>query len=125
MSESKHTPGPWITNGLHIFGPCDGRSKHPNGRVLIGGVVDDANDWRGVPFDSQAERAEFQAERLANAALIAAAPDLIAALKEALPVLEFEAEARGDSDHLYEIPVRPILRVVLAAIARAEGRSDE
>lgn len=77
MSAGKHTPGPWLSRGLHIVGPADARSQHPDGRILIGGVVDDANDWRGHPINSAIERAEFAEEREANARLIATAPELL------------------------------------------------
>lgn len=77
---SKHTPGPWQTNGFNIFGPLDPKSNHMNGRTLVGGVVDDVNDWRCRPTSEPIERAEFREERIANANLIAAAPELLEAL---------------------------------------------
>lgn len=89
-----YTPGPWTTDGLQIWGPLDARSKHRNGRTLIGGVVDDLNDWRAWPSQSPDDRASFDAERKANAELIASAPSLAAEnarLKAALGVLDDEA----------------------------------
>ena len=50
---------------------------------------------------------------------------LLEALRNALPVLELEVETRGSSDLLYEIPASPVLDAARAAIAKAEGRSDE
>src|SRR5690606_38054286 len=47
--------------------------------------------------------------------------ELMEALRDALPVLEFEVETRGSSDLLYEIPAGPVLDAARAAIARAEG----
>lgn len=57
-------------------------------------------------------------------ALWAAACRLLAALRNALPVLEFEVETRGSNDLLYEIPAGPVLDAARAAIAKAEGRND-
>lgn len=48
--------------------------------------------------------------------------ELRAALRNALPVLEFEVETRGSNDRLYEIPAGPVLDAARAAIAKAEGR---
>lgn len=48
--------------------------------------------------------------------------ELLAALRTALPVLEFEVETRGSNDLLYDIPAGPVLDAARAAIARAEGR---
>lgn len=48
--------------------------------------------------------------------------ELLAALRNALPVLEFEVETRGSNDLLYEIPAGPVLDAARAAISRAEGR---
>lgn len=61
-----------------------------------------------------------------NAALIAAAPDLLEVLKSAEVALAAELamrEAAGDvNDAGYEVPVGPVLASVRAAIARAEAR---
>lgn len=73
---SGHTPGPWVAEGFRIYGPLDSRSKHPNGRSLVGGVVDDFNDWRSAPKDVDESRSAFREETAANARLISAAPDL-------------------------------------------------
>lgn len=51
--------------------------------------------------------------------------ELLAALRNVLPVLEFEAEARGSNDLLYEIPAGPVLAAARAAIARAEYQPEE
>lgn len=109
---SAHTPGPWETNGFNIFGPQDPQSKHENGRTLVGGVVDDANDWRCRPVGEPIERARFRAERIANANLIAAAPDLLEACKASV------ARCRFDCTHESHCgQCEPLVR----AIAKATG----
>lgn len=113
---SAHTPGPWVTNGLNIFGPADSRSKHENGRMLIGGVVDDMNDWRSRPCGDAIESAEFRAERLANATLIAAAPDMLEALERTLTLAERWADGVGSSH-----PDHDVIAEARAVIAKAKG----
>ncbi len=119
MSEprSAHTPGPWVTNGFNIFGPVDPKSKHENGRTLVGGVVDDMNDWRSRPVDEPINRADFREERIANAHLIAAAPELLAAL-----VVVTEAIEELGLPLSLKAGLRPALQQANAAIAKAEGR---
>lgn len=51
--------------------------------------------------------------------------ELLAALRNALPVLEFEVKTRGSVDLMYKTPAGPVLDAARAAIAKAEGRSDE
>ena len=59
MIESKHTPGPWIVDTDHII--QDGGTSDENTIAIVG----DQEEWK------------------ANARLIAAAPDLLEALKHA------------------------------------------
>lgn len=63
MSESKHTPGPWIQDGVTI------RAKTP--LTSIATVLDVAWPCGNVPYDPKA-----------NARLIAAAPELLEFAKE-------------------------------------------
>jgi hypothetical protein len=96
---SAHTPGPWVAH-------CDDpRSK--NGMALVV-----AHKGRGtMSIDATRSGASF-AEDCANARLIAAAPDLLAALKTLAA-----AEFRDDDDPIL-IAARGEAR---AAIAKAEG----
>ena len=107
MNSAKHTDGPWIVHGYNVYGPVDPRSKHFNGRVLIGGVVDDVKEWRAEKPTAE-DRASFEAETKANLALLGAAPALLKALKAVVSV----ADRKTDEFDLAH-----------AAIAQAEGRS--
>ena len=80
-SKKQHTAEPWTTNGFNLFGPPDAQSRHSNGLTLVGGVVDDANDWRGRPIGDPIERAEFREERLANAARIVECVNALAGIE--------------------------------------------
>lgn len=88
MTEPKHTPGPW-----HVAFRGDGVASVDH--WLIAGLL-------------SAPDAEI---RLANARLIAAAPDLFAAAQRAALLIE---EAIG---------VSPELKALLDAIAKAEGNA--
>ena len=94
MSEVKHTPGPWI------WGPrYDGLyGAGPNNEVLAYAA------YEGMWLSSNNQKA--------NASLIAAAPDLLEALQYAHDYLAgngWEGDPRMDR--------------IIAAIAKAEGRS--
>lgn len=104
--ETKHTPGPWRAE------------KHPQHDhvhcselwTIIAGEPDDCSD---------AEIAQVIAyEAEANARLIAAAPDLLAALQSAKDIMENEEWWHDPLDGLY-----PTRFVIEEAIAKAEGRS--
>lgn len=98
---SGHTPGPWqaARAGSSVVGiPIVG----PGGRA-IGSL-----HWAHLPG-----LADFNKEQLANALLIAAAPDLLEALRELERVYE-----TGDFDSEF----KPALEKARAAIAKAEGK---
>jgi hypothetical protein len=91
---SKHTPGPWQVHGSHIY------TADPE-RALLAQV-----------FNSGSKASDYPLQ--ANARLIAAAPELLEALKDAL----FHVANQGD------IGVDQWLaceRKARAAIAKAEG----
>lgn len=94
VMDGKHTPGPWITGGFYIRGP----QKELLARM------------RGAPSP----------EREANARLIAAAPDLLAALKTARECIVYCSRAHNDVQSGEGFPVELFID---AAIAKAEGRS--
>lgn len=64
-----HTPGPWTVEGEAVYANRDARSRHRNGRACVANVCTGDYD-------------QLDAEGKANAALIAAAPDLLAVLQE-------------------------------------------
>ena len=100
MSETKYTPGPW--------GPLPGRmtaNRHGNLRS-----VEIWSLCRGMQVGvAKILPLEDAGERTANTRLIAAAPDMLAALKR---VMQLSASAGSDE----------IFGEVRAAIAKAEGR---
>jgi hypothetical protein len=60
-------------------------------------------------------------ERDANAALIAAAPELLEALKLLVPCLEMAFDAEGDAFGVHHNDATDALGGAIAAIAKAEG----
>lgn len=111
---SNHTPGPWIigTDPRYPSEPCVDA-------VVEGVVWHVALCHMGLgPYDNSAE---------ANARLIAAAPDLYAALKEALPVLRSECErssalAESSAEKVSGLRKAKLrYEAALAALERVEG----
>lgn len=114
MIETKHTPGPWTASADRICGGLRiriraqerplGQAKAPYSPI----VTEVTSDW-GIS----------DAEAAASASLIAAAPELLAALRGVLPYME-AAEISGlIGDEECHGPVE----AVRAALAKAEGRS--
>jgi hypothetical protein len=100
-----HTPGPWITAGPHGTGIAP--ASMPNERLAVAMAMDcelTEEDMYGddVPLESQ----------VANARLIAAAPELLHALRG--------VAERWDKDDEADDPV--LGAVIRSAIAKAEGR---
>jgi hypothetical protein len=92
MATQNHTPGPWKTNCLHI--------ERQNGQSIAATVHD---SW------------QTEEEELANARLIAAAPELLEALQQCVGLLSVAVMADGATS-LYGSPVTQKAR---AAIAKA------
>lgn len=108
VAPSAHTPGPWqlatvkTSIGVcHKVGPFPGNRVHP---VTYACVYEDGMHlWRIMD--------RMDSELLANAHLIAAAPDLLVALKELVSSMEpYETDTFANCER------------ARAAIARAEGR---
>lgn len=87
---AQHAPGPWTVQALeHSFRVVDSRAlKFNNSRLC------DVQYWSG------ATRGPDRAEAHANANLMAAAPDMLAALLIAREFISFERNAFADSNGL-------------------------
>lgn len=112
MSEAKHTPGPW--NILKVVGGGV-KPTHlvyinigPNERTCAVSVYGDLNQ-----SGENAKRTIPEAECRANARLIAAAPELLAACRRAKDLLVPEVTKEPDRTIFWEL---------VAAIAKADGR---
>lgn len=95
---AQHTPGPWRVTGPNVRA----------GDALLAIVTDHWADEKTPPK-----------EKSSNAQLIAAAPDMLAALREAVRVLEYAADAL---DAPAASHFRETISDARAAIAKAEGR---
>jgi exonuclease III len=99
-----HTPGPWKAITHEATGGGDYI-------LILAGSWDiahnrhSARDWE---------------EEKANSRLIAAAPELLEALKACLELLDANAEPEYD-DTSHEIAISPAREMARAAIAKAEG----
>ena len=89
MTNAQHTPGPWYVQ----------ESDHPNTGLLI----------KPIPGQVVAE-CDPVPEMQANARLIAAAPELLEALKEAKYLIDQHYDPASDR-----------VKLINAAIAKAEG----
>lgn len=65
MTDTTHTQGPWLCSGTSVSNP---QANRPNA------IICDVSGWGN----------RDEAEQIANARLIAAAPDLLAALEDML-----------------------------------------
>lgn len=99
---AKHTPGPWQT-----FEPD---MEHPS-RARVG-ALDGQVDIYNAPLTRETE---------ANARLIAAAPDLLEACKDAVVDITDFADPNGEFEFTPE-GARSLINRLNRAIARAEGR---
>lgn len=98
---SAHTPGPW-----KVFTTKDGNKVIGIGDVNAEGVADCGfGVWRGG-----------DAEALANAKLMAAAPEMLAALKQVV-----EASRSGRDTVNFLIELNQLARLCARTVARAEG----
>jgi len=100
---SRHTPGPWDASGQGGEFTIWRRYRDGEGRRVHRPVAQ-ALDVAGMSFE----------ERAANAGLIAAAPDLLAALRALVDLDD------GDKPSLW--PISAELEAGRVAIAKAEGR---
>lgn len=93
-----HTPGPWAVG------------EHRG--VWVGPVISAAGGKKGIAFVC------LSSESDATARLIAAAPELLAALKEVAEECEYRLRKGEDSGD------RHTLKLCRAAISKAEGKGE-
>lgn len=104
-TKATHTPGPWTSAGVHV-------------------AADHGPDAEMVPVCEASYRFVTLAEARANARLIAAAPELLQALKQ----VRYQVAASAEASHLLqgfrrsETAEDRLFQAVDAAIAKAEGR---
>lgn len=104
MSDAKHTPGPWKRNHLTVRAEING--------VHVAEVSEPHRSIRG------SERREDMEYCRGNALLIAAAPDLLAALQAARrDYIDTNGIAIPEEQHSY-----PLLVQMDTAIAKATGK---
>ena len=107
MSETKHTPGPWV------------KRKFPTGRggIPVWWILDSIPDRDGqVIANAICYTAGTNDDVDANAALLEAAPDLLAACEKVLMNLDYLRATWGD-----EGVTRTVADAVRAAVAKAKG----
>lgn len=113
MGESKHTPGPWIIKYSGNGYPY--QLDAPNGSRGPGGIRS-VTRWGAFSFPSSPEA-------LANARLIAAAPDLANAAVDILDYMGMDAWLDSPGGDLEVWGVRKKdLRALRSAMAKAEPR---
>lgn len=103
-SPAKHTPGPWLLDRKTIYTLApDGTRNHW---------------WASVQTQSNGASHE---ECMANALLIAAAPELFEALEKALPKYRGVVEMLDEVDAAQDLP---IIELCEAALAKARGEQS-
>lgn len=108
MSNSKHTPGPWrlIAAGFSQIKDTSHWCCEIYGALERAAIVHHCSPSYGIGAE----------ETQANARLIAASPELLAALKRI-------ANATMDADGSTLRPSRDVVEQAIRAIAKAEGES--
>jgi hypothetical protein len=118
MSAAKHTPGPWDTDTTQCGSPLACTSiavRGPDGFPL----ADVTLFWPRGCFEPYPEKNELdEGEAQANARLIAAAPELLEALKLAVQAM------RAPMDEWKGEVERRALDTANAAIAKATGSAS-
>lgn len=104
MADVKHTPGPWECGEIGFDPTLAKRTRTLRAGAVILGELDSWLD-------------RYAAESEANARLIAAAPEILKALKRVRVWIDTSVPIGTEA-------ATTMLGVVLAAIAKAEGRTD-
>jgi hypothetical protein len=103
---SKHTPGPWL--------------QEPGDTVICIRATAECESYRIADVGGMPYWKRFTETDVANASLIAAAPDLLAALNECASYIISPLRMTGDTDEAARRAA--IFERARAAIAKAEGR---
>ncbi len=111
LTESKYTPGPWkVTTDRH-------------GRPTMVFSVSRGKGVAKTAWDGYAEQSDKEAaEEAANARLIAAAPDLLEALKKLLESEDLDIYP-SSIECGYEFDAEKWAEAARAVVAKAEGRA--
>ena len=116
------TPGPWVARGIEVR---DLIFSGHNKSTLIASIIDRRASW---DYEKQCIKRSPEAvsEINANSDLIAAAPELLEALKMCLEQLDamrgyFEGEWRCPGDPP-DVEYEREIAIIKAAIEKAEGR---
>ena len=123
MSEqAKHTPGPWRANGHTVY-TADAvehwlGNRDPKPREVCRCVDNEADDITPGFAAGEDDNAPDFEDATANARLIAAAPDLLAALQR---ILELRAYISLEA---YKAETWNAAEQARAAIAKAQGRNE-
>lgn len=105
MKEFKGTPGPWVVDGAGVGAEFN---------------IDSADGGTSVGITSQIFRDKDHEIRIANANLIAAAPDLLEALMDVLSEFESLIDAAWESTEDHD---KERINKARSAIAKALGES--
>lgn len=107
MSKHKHTPGPWRVTDLDQHPGIENHNESVS--IIIFGYRKglDTN-----PYDDSGVRGKTRKEAIANAHLIAAAPDLLEALESIVECLEYSDDPPA------------CMAMARAAIAKAKGGAE-
>ena len=133
MSESKHTPGPWVVAPERdwqpaVFQESDTPASEEDGAVYV------ETGAESIIVPIRCDHAPMYAHESialakANAALIAAAPDMYEALQAAAAFAELYTAGgvrapapEWASDYGNELTAQTIADAARAALAKAEGR---
>jgi hypothetical protein len=110
---AEHTPGPWEVGG--VGNTCVTPSTDKQERICV--------CWDTFPKQLDDGSWEDHTQEIqANARLIAAAPELLAALKECRDRLSDWVECSDRNEDVADD--NAALEMAIAAIAKAEGRSE-
>lgn len=116
---SKHTQGPWEFED--VMGP-------EMLMIVQAGLTSDQWTFIATVHNDESEERDDRhyivaSEQIANARLIAAAPELLEALKETIPFMVEIAKARHHKFELHMADDDSTIGKAMRAIAKAEGRS--